>query len=68
MIRNGSERFMEEMVGRCRRSKKTNSTFVGFGVVVQNTCCFLFHFEGHFFKIILGICILCIHEPTHVYI
>ena len=37
-------------------SFQKNSTLGGFGVVVQDTRCFLFHFEGHlvFVKIVSG--------------
>ena len=74
MIWNGAEEL----------SFRKNDTFRGFGVVVQNTCCFSFHFEGHRFQNKSGyICIyiytsisthythmdiLCTHTHTHHFV
>ena len=38
---------MAQKVGWEHVVPKKNNTLGGFGVVVQDTCCFFFHFEGH---------------------
>ena len=56
MIWNGAEEL----------SFRKNDTFRGFGVVVQNTCCFSFHFEGHRFQNKSGY--ICIYIYIHLYL